>query len=256
MTRVGFVGAGGIARRHIENLLGFSDVRIVAICDPMGERAEAAAARAGAKGYGDHCAMLDREELDAIYICTPPFAHGEPERACIERKLPFFVEKPIAADLETAEAIARDVVRSALVTGVGYHWRYLDITERATELLAANPARLITGYWLDLTPPPVWWTKEAYSGGQVVEQTTHIFDLARVLVGEVEEIYAAAGRTERADYPECDISEASTAALRFETGAVGSISSTCLLGWPHRIGLHMFCDGMVIEMTEFEPMVD
>ena len=142
------------------------------------------------------------------------------------------------------------------MTGTGYHWRYLDITEEAQERLAANPARLVTGYWLDFTPPPPWWIKEAHSGGQMVEQTTHIFDLARLLVGEVEEVYAVAARTERPDYPECDICESSTAVLRFAAGAVGSISSTCLLRWPHRIGLHLFCDGMAIELTEFEIMVD
>jgi predicted dehydrogenase len=254
--RVGFVGAGGIASRHIGNLVGFGDVRIVAASDPVRDRAEAAAARTNAKAYDDHRTMLEREELDAVYICTPPFAHGAPELACVERKLPFFVEKPIATDLETADEIARGVDQSGVVTGVGYHWRYLDITEQAQELSAANPPRLVTGYWLDFTPPPAWWTREAYSGGQMVEQTTHIFDLARLLVGEVEEVYAAAGRTQRADYPECDIFEASTATLRFATGAVGSISSTCLLRWPHRIGLHLFCDGVAVEMTEFELMVD
>jgi predicted dehydrogenase len=254
--RIGFIGAGGIAGRHIGNLLGFDDVRIIAVSDPVRDRAEAAAARADAKAYNDYRAMLDNEELDAVYVCTPPFAHGAPELACIERKLPFFVEKPIAADLDTAEEIARNVEASGVVTGVGYHWRYLDITEHAQELLATKPPRLITGYWLDFTPPPVWWTKEAQSGGQMVEQTTHIFDLARVLIGEVEEVYAAMGRTERADYPDCDVCEASTATLRFATGAIGSISSTCLLKWPHRIGLHLFCDGMAIEMTEFELMAD
>jgi predicted dehydrogenase len=143
-----------------------------------------------------------------------------------------------------------------LVTGTGYHWRYLDIVEEAQAHLAAKPARLVTGYWLDFTPPPPWWIKEAHSGGQIVEQTTHIFDLVRLLVGEVEEVYAVAARTERPDYPECDICEASTAVLRFAAGAVGSISSTCLLRWPHRIGLHLFCDSMAIELTEFEIMID
>jgi predicted dehydrogenase len=77
-----------------------------------------------------------------------------------------------------------------------------------------------------------------------------------LLVGEVEEVYALAARTDRPDYPGCDISESSTASLRFTSGAIGSISSTCLLRWPHRIGLHLFCDGMAIELTEFEIMVD
>src|SRR5215213_2262647 len=145
--RIGFIGAGGIAGRHIGNLLGFDDVRIIAVSDPVRDRAEAAAARADAKAYNDYRAVLDNEDLDAVYVCTPPFAHGAPELACIERKLPFFVEKPIAADLDTAEEIARNVEASGVVTGVGYHWRYLDIAEHAQELLATKPARLMTGYW-------------------------------------------------------------------------------------------------------------
>lgn len=255
-TRVGFVGAGGIANRHIGNLLAFNDVIVCAVADPQLDRAEAAAGRVGGRAYDGHEAMLAAEKLDAVYICTPPFAHGPPELACIDRDLPFFVEKPLAADLETAEQIALASAKTGLVTAAGYHWRYLDITEEAQGRLAANPARLVTGYWLDLTPPPRWWISEAQSGGQMIEQTTHIFDLARLLVGEVEEVYAIAARTERTEYPECDICESSTAALRFGTGAVGSISSTCLLRWPHRIGLHLFCDGMAIELTEFEIMVD
>jgi predicted dehydrogenase len=255
-TRIGFIGAGIIANRHLGNLLGFDDVAVVAIADVLLERAQEVAARCQARAYTDYRAMLDRERLDALYICVPPFAHGAPELAAAECGLPFFVEKPIAADLHTAEAVARAVANRQLITGVGYHWRYLDITERAHELLSANPARLALGYWLDLTPPPEWWVREAGSGGQMVEQTTHIFDLARLLLGEVERVYAACSRFERPEFPQADIANVSTATLHFASGTLGTIASTCLLHWTHRIGLHLFCEGMAIELSEFELMVD
>ena len=256
MTRIGFIGAGGIASRHLGNLLTFPDVRVTAVADPATERAQAQAARCGAAAYADLEAMLDRERLDAVYICVPPFAHGSPELAAVERGLPFFVEKPLAVDLETAERIAADVARHALVTAAGYHWRYLDTTERVQELLHANPARLALGYWLDVTPPPPWWQREALSGGQLVEQTTHIFDLARLLVGEVTRVYAAGAGLARPAYPDADIFDVSTATLHFASGALGTMASTCLLAWPHRIGLHLFSESMAIELTEFELMVD
>jgi predicted dehydrogenase len=256
-TRVGFIGAGGIATRHLGDLLSFEDVKVVGLADPAVERARDLAARCGGKAYGDFRQMLDDEELDALYICVPPFAHGEPELAAIERALPFFVEKPLSVDPDTAEDIARKLQAAGdFVTSVGYHWRYLDTTERAQELLSANPARLALGYWLDATPPPAWWVKEAESGGQMVEQTTHVFDLARVLVGDVTTVYAAGSRIERPAFPESDVYDVSTATLHFATGALGSISSTCLLNWPHRIGLHLFCEGLAIEMNEREIMVD
>ncbi len=94
-TRLGFIGAGGIAERHTKVLLEFPDVSIAAFADPSLERAQELAALAGAKAYADYRQMLDREQLDALYICVPPFAHGEIEQAAIERGLPFFVEKPL-----------------------------------------------------------------------------------------------------------------------------------------------------------------
>jgi predicted dehydrogenase len=255
-TRIGFIGAGGIAGRHLGDLLGFEDVKVVALADPAIERARGLAARSEARAYGDFAQMLDSEQLDALYICVPPFAHGAPELAAIERGLPFFVEKPLATNLETAEEIAQKLQGTKIPTAVGYHWRYLDIIEQAQELLSKNPARLALGYWLDSTPPPGWWVKEAESGGQMVEQTTHIFDIARVLVGEVNKVYAAGSRIDRPAFPESDVYDVTTATLHFASGALGSLSSTCLLNWPHRIGLHLFCEGLAIEMSEFEIMVD
>ena len=117
-------------------------------------------------------------------------------------------------------------------------------------------ARADCGNWLDFTPPPAWWRQEKQSGGQIVEQTTHIFDLARVLVGEVEQVYAIGARRERAAFPDLDVCDVSVATLQFASGAIGNMASTCLLNWPHRIGLHLFSEGMAIEISEFELMID
>jgi len=254
-ARVGLIGAGLIANRHLGNLLEFPDVDVVAVADPTLERAEALAGRCGASAYSTHDEMIAAERLDAVYICVPPFAHGAPELAAIDAGLPFFVEKPLASDLETAEAIAERLESRDLATGVGYHWRYLDVYHRARELLVDNPARLALGYWLDARPPTSWWAQRALSGGQTIEQTTHVLDLARTLVGEVSSVYAAAARVDDVD-ADGDIDDVTTATLRFETGAVGSVSSTSLLNWPHRIGLHTFSPSLAIELAEFEIMVD
>ena len=255
-TTVGFIGAGIIANRHMTDLLGFDDVQVAAVADLQFDRAQALAARCGGAAYADYIQMMDRERLDAVYVCVPPFAHGAPELAAIERGVPFFVEKPIGVDLDTAELIASGVRAHHLVTGVGYHWRYLDIVERTQELLRDTPPRLVQGYWLDFTPPPPWWTSQARSGGQMVEQATHIFDLARLLVGEVTRVYAAGSRIDRPAFPDADIFDVSVATLHFASGALGTLAATCLLNWPHRIGLHLFCEGLAIELSEFELMVD
>jgi Predicted dehydrogenases and related proteins len=257
--RVAVIGAGGIATRHIANLAWFPGVRLVGVADPVIEAAETQARRvAGAQAFADWREMLDSVAAEALLICVPPYAHGEPELGAVERGLPFFVEKPVAADLATAERIAEAVATRGLVTAVGYHWRYLDTTERAAELLADNPAHLAMGYWWDATPPRAWWVRQATSGGQIVEQTTHIFDLARHLVGEadvVSTIVRHAPDRQHA-FPDADVADASLASVVFDSGAIGTFASTHLLRWPHRIGLHLVSDGMVLELSESELIID
>ncbi|EPE96967.1 glycosyl transferase group 1 [Rhizobium grahamii CCGE 502] len=255
-ARIGFIGVGGIAQRHLNILGTFEDVEIVAFADPDLNRADEAASRFAARSYDNHRPMLESENLDAVYICIPPFAHGRAELDLIDRGIPFFVEKPLTRDIALAEEIAAKVAERGLITGVGYHWRYLDIVDEARDLLKDNPAQLLSGYWLDSTPPPQWWWKEEQSGGQMIEQTTHLLDLARFLVGEVAEVYGRAGHKDREEFPGLDVPTVTTANLVFQSGVLANISSTCLLGWNHRVGMHIFADKLAIELTDREIMVD
>ncbi|SFZ84702.1 Predicted dehydrogenase [Devosia enhydra] len=255
-TRIGFIGVGGIAQRHLGVLEQFPDVSLVAFADPDFDRAVDAAARFGARAFADHTGMLEAADLDAVYICVPPFAHGAPEQAVIARNLPFFVEKPLSLDINLAEELARAVDAAGLVTAVGYHWRYLDIVEEARRRLADRPAQLLSGYWLDQTPPPQWWWRADRSGGQMVEQATHIIDLARYLAGEVTQVFGLAGHMAREGFPGLDVATASTASLRFASGAIGNLGATCLLGWGHRVGLHVFADGLALELSDHDIMID
>ncbi len=255
-TRIGFIGAGGIAHRHFGVLEQFDDIAIVAVADVDMARATEAAARFGARAFDDAATMLASVEFDALYICVPPFAHGEPERLAIDHRLPFFVEKPVALDLGTAEDVAASVDRLGLVTAVGYHWRYLDTVDEVKALLSATPARLLSGYWLDSTPPPRWWWRKDASGGQMLEQTTHLVDLARYLVGDVVRVYGQSGHVDRAAFPDLDVATTSTAMLTFASGAIANFASTCLLNWNHRVGLHVFGEGLAIELTDRDVMID
>lgn len=254
-TRVGVVGAGVIARRHIRTLALFPDVVVAAVADVDEHRAREVAEPLDACWYGDVEAMLDREQLDAVYVCVPPFAHGAVELQVLDRRLPMFVEKPLAHDLDTALLVAERVAATGVVTGVGYHWRWLDIVERARDVLGEQRVRLASGFWLDATPPLQWWQRQHLSGGQLVEQATHLVDLARLLVGEVEEVFAYAGHAPRPDFPDCDVWDVTAATMRFRDGAVGSFASTCVLAWPHRVALHLFADRLAVELTEKELVV-
>lgn len=247
------LGAGFIAGRHVDTLCSLPDVAVVGICDPQQDRAAALAARAGAAVFGDLDTMLDRGRLDAVYLCVPPDAHGGPERAVLARGLGLFVEKPLGPDLAVAEVLAEEIDAAGVPTATGYHWRYLDTVEEAVRLLDGRPPRLVAAGWLDRTPGTPWWPVRASSGGQLVEQATHLFDLCRLLAGEVDAVTAVAGRSPAGAG---DIDHVAAGTLSFASGAVGSITATCLLrrGW--RMGLEVVADGLALALTEHELVVD
>ncbi len=252
------VGAGAVAARHLRALLAMDGVEVAAVADPALERAKELAAEAGAPAYPNHMELLAAERLDAVYICVPPFAHGAPELAVIDAGLPMFVEKPVAIDQETATTIATRLAGRSLVTCTGYHWRWLDIFDRAADLLADRPPRLVQCSWLDKVPPPPWWLRRDGSGGQTIEQTTHVLDTARGLAGDVVEVHAFGARA--ASRPTAsagsDIHDVSVASLRFASGAVGTVASTCLLPRLQRAGVQVVADGLSLELSETELLVE
>jgi predicted dehydrogenase len=261
-TRVTFVGAGSVARRHVDVLARLGGVEVTAVVDPVEESARLLARDCGAQVCGSVPEALDRGRPDAVYICVPPFAHGPAEKEAVARGLPFFVEKPLAAGLGVAEEVGRLVADAGLLTGTGYHWRCLDTVAVAQQELADRPPLLATGYWLDKRPPVAWWGRRDGSGGQVVEQLTHVLDLARALLGEPSEVYAAgAARPVQDLAPEevqarGDIDDATAATVRWESGAVATLAATSLLRAKHRAALHTFSEGLVLELSETELVLD
>jgi myo-inositol 2-dehydrogenase/D-chiro-inositol 1-dehydrogenase len=247
-TRVGIIGAGGVAQRHARVLSGLPDVQVAGITDVVPEAAERLAAEHGSRVYPDAAALLGGS-LDAAYVCVPPFAHGPAERAVIEAGLPMFVEKPIAINLDIATEINDLVTERGVLTAVGHHWRYLAVVEEARRLLGDRPVRLVTGSWLDKVPPVGWWPHKERSGGPVVEQAAHVLDLARHLAGEVDEV-AAFGNGTPPDVAGADVDGATAAVLRFRSGAVGTLGATCVLTWKEKAGLEVYADGLALAVSE------
>ena len=139
-----------MAGAHMNNLKdNFEDVEFCAMCDISEDRAKARAEEFGGNAYTDYRVMYDKEALDAVYICTPPFAHGEQERIACEQGIAMFIEKPIHSELEPAIIINEDVERSGVITSVGYHWRYGGNAQNAKAMLEEqsrkSSARSATG---------------------------------------------------------------------------------------------------------------
>ena len=232
--------------RHLRELTEIGGSQFIAFCDIVIEKAEQAVAQYGGKAYTDYNQMLAREELDAVYISIPPFAHGAPERAVIAAGLPMFVEKPVHMDTDEAKEIAAEIEEKGIITAAGYQERYLDIIDKAQELLASRRVGFFMGYWMGGMPGG-WWREKAKSGGQLMEQTTHEFDMARYLFGEVKTVYAVA-RNDMIPNVDYDIEEASAVSLQFESGVFGVMFSACFTtNGMQRSGLDIFCEDGSLE---------
>jgi predicted dehydrogenase len=248
-VRIGFVGTGGIAQAHLDALSQIEGVELVAFCDLDASRAEAAAARFSGRAYADYEQMLREQSLDALYVCVPPHGHEGAEERAAERGIHLFVEKPVARTLERARQIEAAIRKAGVLSSVGYHFRYYGATERARERLQGLPIALSIGYWHGGMPGVAWWRKHALSGGQLIEQTTHIVDLARYLVGEIVEVHAYfAQGVAPLPYSDGDVSEAGVVALRFANGAVGTITNTCMLNTPGEVALKIYTPDRVLEI--------
>lgn len=247
MTRVGFIGSGAVAARHARTLTGLVDVHIGAVASRHESHAEAFARQFSARAYGTVEQLLDEGGCDLVYICVPPFAHGRIEQLVIDAELPFFVEKPLAHDLTIAESVAEQLAKKPVLTSVGYQWRYSQSLLRAAELLRTRTPLLARAQWLDRTPPPAWWARSELSGGQVVEQGTHLLDALRALLGEIAWVASAAtGPREQGG-----VDTAVAASLRFANGAVGSFACSSVLGHRAQVDVEIVCDdGLLLRISQ------
>jgi myo-inositol 2-dehydrogenase / D-chiro-inositol 1-dehydrogenase len=225
--RLGLVGAGWIAQLHLEALDRLGRTELVAVTSRTTESAAALTGRWGGTPYAELDGMLDDARIDVAYVCVPPDQAVAIGERLVERGIPFLAEKPLAAaDGTGPPRLAAAIERAGLVVAVGYHVRALDIMPEVAARLTANPPRMIVARWLGGTPPPAWWGAVERGGGQVVEQATHLYDLARYLLGEAEVVGAVSTRDPLLSPVGVDVADASAAVLRFASGAIGSFANT------------------------------
>jgi len=225
--RLGFVGAGWIARDHVAALTKFEGVELAAVCDLQRTRAEHLAPP-GTRVYERWEDLLERERLDALWVCTPPLAHREPAVAALEQGVHVFLEKPIARTREDAEAIVATAERSGLVCAVGYQWHATEVLDDLVATLTGQDVSLVLGRSVGPTASRPWFLSREDGGGNILERGSHQIDLVRMIGGEVARVQAAAsevllgqgeGEGERGD-----IEDAATLVLHFVNGALGTIT--------------------------------
>src|SRR5436309_11874534 len=133
---IAFVGTGGIANHHLSRLKEIEGVDIVALCDVAEERAAADAAKYGGQAYTDYRRMLDQVEMDALYVCVPPFAHSDAEILAAQKGVHLFVEKPVVMHLETGLTILDAIEKAGVISSAGYGMRYTPTIQTVKRFVA------------------------------------------------------------------------------------------------------------------------
>jgi predicted dehydrogenase len=224
--KAGIIGGGWIAQRHVPAIDAATDLELVAACDAELARAEVIAGPRGARAYDDWAAMLDREQLDALWVCTPPLFHREPTVAALARGIHVYLEKPIARTRADAEEIVGAAAASDAVCMVGYQWHASELLDDLRDAVADRPVGMLIGRNYGPVAVRPWFVDRTQGGGQILERGSHHIDLQRAIAGEVVAVRAHSGSTElvQHDRGEEAIEDVLALGLHFASGALGTVN--------------------------------
>ncbi len=205
-VRVGIIGAGGIARGyHVRSYLRCSNVRIVAACDVSpAALAELTQLTGPLDTYADYRALLARDDLDLVSICTTNNMHHPVAMAAIERGIDIYCEKPLALTLAQAREMQVAAAGAGIKTGVNFSHRRTPAARLAKEILesgALGPVHYISAVYAAGSAsygarPITWRNLKEYAGyGGMGDMGSHIIDMLFWFVGADATAVTAVART-------------------------------------------------------------
>ena len=217
--RIGLLGAGRIGRAHGHVLAGIDEVDELLLADPATEAAESLAAETGATLMPVETLLA---EADALVICAMTDAHAPLVRAGLERRIPIFCEKPLAADLANAIVLAEEVERAGVPFQLGFQRRFDTGYLEARRMVESG--ELGTLYCMRMAghdPAPPHESYIPLSGGLFRDFSGHDFDILRFLTGdEVEEVYADGSVRGFPVFAKFDDVDTAVAILRLRSGVL------------------------------------
>ena len=180
--------------------------------------------------------LVNRPDVDIVDICTPPGTHAEIAAAAAAAGKAIICEKPLAVSYRQAADAADAVRRAGVLNAVGFNYRRLpavSLMKRMVDEGAVGKVRLWRATWLsdefvDPLIPFDWRFDRSMGGSTIADLGSHMIDLALWMVGSVAEVCGQSETfvRERANprgsgSVEVTVDDASSALLRFESGARG-----------------------------------
>jgi predicted dehydrogenase len=221
-VRIALMGAGLIGREHVELIAAHPDAVLAAVAD-VSPGVEVLAASQGASFFADYERMLDEVRPDGAIVALPNQLHLEAGLACIERRIPFLIEKPIADTVAAATTLVEAAERSGVPVLVGHHRRHSPDMQEARRAIARGDVGeivAVSGLCLirkhDSYFEADWRRRKG--GGPLLINAIHDIDCLRFLCGEIESVQAMASSGVRGH----EVEDTAAVLLRFENGALGT----------------------------------
>ena len=234
---VAFLGVGRMGETHLRSLAGLSGVKVVVVADPRREAAERGKAISGAEE-----AMTDIEKaiahpsVDAVVIITPTDTHARLLELAADAGKAVFSEKPIALDLAETTRVVNIIAERGIPVQLGFMRRFDPGYARAKQKIEAGELgriELFRALSRDTYPPSLEFLLG--SGGIFLDMAVHDFDLARFLVGEVEEVQAWGTVLVDERFAKAKDADTAVTLLRFVNGALGVVETSRHSNWGYDI---------------------
>lgn len=228
VVKVGFIGAGSMANAvHYPSVVELKEAQLVAICDLDEGRLNATAEKYDVpKGhrYTDYRLMLEREDLDAVYVIMPPMGLTPIVLDCLRAGKHVFIEKPPGCKSDDAWAMAEEALRQKVKTCVGFNRRYAAVYRyaKAKVFERGSPSLAFAEFHKDMLG------QGPYYGMSILRtDIIHAVDILRDLLGEPIEVCAHVWSR----YEKWENSQNQFAALiRFDSGAIGILAASRTAG--------------------------
>jgi predicted dehydrogenase len=185
MTRIGVIGCGKIAEKHLNAYRKLDGVEVV-VTDVV-SKGEMIARNYDAAWAPDPAALILGDDVDAIDVCTPTPTHAAIIRDALANDKHVFCEKPLARDLAEAREIERMARDADRILMVGYLYRFHPAFQFAKEVLSEG----ILGdpYFATFRlggrgSHKAWKHRRETGGGAGSEMLVHMVDLALWYFGE------------------------------------------------------------------------
>jgi len=203
-VRFGVVGLGWFGEKHLQVLSQLPNVKVVAVSSRRASRAEEVARRYGIpRWYSDWRKLAGDEEVDAVSVVTHVPDHREPVIAATEAGKDVIVEKPIAGNLEDADAMIRAAEKSGVIFMVGHILRFENRYTQAKQAIEQGRVGRIVSVYARRNIPRGFARPHLRYGSPILLDAIHDIDLIMWYLGDrVESTYATFLNASGSENPE------------------------------------------------------